>query len=183
MARTMRRKKLRRAAMIAGAAPQPQPGNGRRRANHVGIAHARSNPPPRARRPDVRYPIIPSLQRWLKLHGSGTDGEIARTASAKRLGTSLQYLIQLGLGFRRASMPLAIKIERASHGMVPVEDLIPDADWSYLRTRKPTAGTSSSTSPSPTAEAGPPRRRRPGRPRTRERRRNSRNGIERNAAL
>jgi DNA-binding transcriptional regulator YdaS (Cro superfamily) len=83
-----------------------------------------------------KYPRVKALQRYLKMFGHGEDGREGRTSFAKRLGTTTSYLVHLGLGNRRASMELAIKIEQESHKLVTVEDMLPSADWGYLATRK-----------------------------------------------
>ena len=79
---------------------------------------------------------VKSLQKYLRAYGTGLDGRRLREAFAKRAGTTLGYLAQIAWGFRKTSADLSIRIERASHGLVPIEDLRPDLDLSYLTTRK-----------------------------------------------
>jgi len=83
-----------------------------------------------------KYRAVPKLKKFLKMYGKGMEGKRERNAFAERIGTSLQYLVHVGLGHRRVSMELAVKIERATHGFVSVEDLYPSKDWEYLSTRR-----------------------------------------------
>lgn len=91
-----------------------------------------SAPARRARR-------VQSLQRFLKAYGKGEQARKRREAFAARVGTTLAYLVHLAWGFRQASTDLAIKIERASHGLVTLEDMRPDMNWEYLASRRPSA--------------------------------------------
>jgi DNA-binding transcriptional regulator YdaS (Cro superfamily) len=60
-----------------------------------------------------------------------------REAFACRCGTSVAHLRNIAYG-KTCGEALAIAIDRESSGRVPVEDLRPDVDWSYLRgTAKP----------------------------------------------
>lgn len=59
-----------------------------------------------------------------------------RQAFAKRCGTSAGYLIQLAGRHRKPSPTLAVTIERETKGAISCEELLPDMDWAYLRTRK-----------------------------------------------
>lgn len=88
-----------------------------------------------------RYPRVHSLQKFLRAYGVGVEGAQGRQDFAQRLGTSVAYLVQLGLGYRQASMELAVKVERMSHGMVKAEELVPNADWEYLASRRRVAAT------------------------------------------
>lgn len=54
---------------------------------------------------------------------------------AKRCGTSVDYLKQIASGTRRPGAKLAVDIERESLGAVPVEELLPEVDWAYLRAK------------------------------------------------
>ena len=83
----------------------------------------------------VKHRRVASLQRYLAAYGTGGEGRSAREALAKRVGTTLAYLIHLGYGFRTASPKLAADIERHTHGQVRVEELRPDIDWAYLARR------------------------------------------------
>lgn len=85
--------------------------------------------------PAKRARRIKTLQKFLRAYGAGSDGRRLREQFAKRVGTTLPYLVHLAWGFRQASTELAIKIERASHGLVPLEDMRPDLDWAYLSRR------------------------------------------------
>lgn len=60
-----------------------------------------------------------------------------RAAFARKLGIAPAFLSQLEHGKRRVSAPLAVAIERDSNGAVTVEELRPDDDWAYVRTRTP----------------------------------------------
>jgi Putative antitoxin of bacterial toxin-antitoxin system, YdaS/YdaT len=90
----------------------------------------RAVPVPRAKPRRVR-----SLQKFLKAYGPGAEGARLRTQFAKRMGTSLPYLIAIAWGYRIASVGMAIKIERASHGLVTREDLRPEEDWASFAPR------------------------------------------------
>lgn len=83
----------------------------------------------------ARSACVQSLREFLRAYGVGEEGREDREAFAARCGTSLAYLIQLGLGFRRCAMDTALAIEKASHGIVRAEDLCPQADWAYLTRR------------------------------------------------
>ena len=78
---------------------------------------------------------VPALGKWLHDYGAGSTGRQARIAFAQRLGTSLAYLLHLVSGRRQASMEMALMIEKETHGEVTVEQLTPDADWSYVTQR------------------------------------------------
>lgn len=52
---------------------------------------------------------------------------VARFADA--VGTKVIYLRQIGYGFRRPSMRLALLIEHASHGLITARELRPDLPW------------------------------------------------------
>lgn len=82
-----------------------------------------------------RGPAVHALKKFLRAYGSGGNGNLARREFAQRLGTSEPYLVQLGLGYRRASLEMAINIERATHGLVRAEALYPSFDWAYLARR------------------------------------------------
>lgn len=87
-----------------------------------------------------RFRRVQSLTKWLKAHGSGEEGRLAREAFAARVGTTLPYLVHIALGNRRVSMELAVKIEKASHGQVSAEELFPSADWEWIKSRRLAAG-------------------------------------------
>ena len=70
---------------------------------------------------------------WLSL------SDIERSALADSCKTSVGHLRNIAYG-KTCGEALAIAIDRESSGRVPVEDLRPDVDWSYLRgTSKPAA--------------------------------------------
>jgi DNA-binding transcriptional regulator YdaS (Cro superfamily) len=52
---------------------------------------------------------------------------------AERCGTSLGYLRKALSTKERIAESTAIALDRESGGRVPVEDVRPDVDWSYLR--------------------------------------------------
>ena len=83
-----------------------------------------------------KFRRVVSLQKWLKAYGKGDAGRKEREGFAQRLGTSHAYLVHVGLGLRRVSMEMAVKIDRATYGTVSVEDLHPSEDWDYLARRK-----------------------------------------------
>lgn len=56
-------------------------------------------------------------------------------AFAERCDTSLSYLRKAISKKHNLGMGLVICIERESAGQVRGEDLLPDLDWKYLRTR------------------------------------------------
>ena len=84
-----------------------------------------------------RYKRVPSLAQFLRAYGRGAEAQKSREAFAQRVGTSLQYLVQLHLGIRKTRAELALRIERHTHGLVRAEELCADFDWAYLATRKP----------------------------------------------
>jgi len=81
---------------------------------------------------------IESLHRFLREEsraaGKGHTIE-ARERFARRCGTSVQYLTQLALGIRQAQPDIAIRIEKASYGLVRAEDLCSEFDWHYAKLR------------------------------------------------
>lgn len=54
---------------------------------------------------------------------------------ALRCDTSVEYLFQIGYGNRKPKAALAISLERETRGAVRCEDILPEADWAYLRTQ------------------------------------------------
>lgn len=56
-----------------------------------------------------------------------------RQAFAAGTGYSLRSLENVGYKTAAAGPKMAIAIERESGGLVPVELICPDADWSYIR--------------------------------------------------
>lgn len=82
-----------------------------------------------------RYPIIEELRAWMRAYGYGAEANQAREEFAGRCGTTAQYLIQLGLGYRQASLEMAVEIDKQTHGLVPAEVVNPNCDWDYLRQR------------------------------------------------
>ena len=78
---------------------------------------------------------VKSLQRFLRAYGAGIEGASLRHVFAKRMGTSLPYLIALAWGYRIASVSMAVKIEGATHGLVKREDLRPEENWAAFAPR------------------------------------------------
>jgi len=81
---------------------------------------------------------VESLHRYLReeSRAAGVGNTVkARKRFAKRCGTSVQYLVQLALGIRKAQPAIAIRIEQASYGLVRAEDLCEDFDWHYAKLR------------------------------------------------
>lgn len=56
-----------------------------------------------------------------------------RESFAKRCESSVDYLFQVAYGNRKSKARLTIAIERESARKVTCEDLLPDADWKYVR--------------------------------------------------
>lgn len=78
---------------------------------------------------------VKSLQRFLRAYGPGSEGARLRHAFAKRMDTSLPYLIAIAWGYRIASVVMSVKIENATHGLVAREDMRPEEDWAALAPR------------------------------------------------
>ncbi len=57
----------------------------------------------------------------------------ALDALAARCGTTAGQLKQVAYGYRRASVVLAVSLERETEGSVTCEQLRADVDWAYLR--------------------------------------------------
>lgn len=57
----------------------------------------------------------------------------AQEAYAERCDTSIGYLRKALSTKERIAESTAIALDRESGGVVPVEDIRPDVDWSYLR--------------------------------------------------
>ena len=57
-----------------------------------------------------------------------SKAEIETLAAAT--GTKPIYLRQVGTGFRRPSIALALKLEHASSGLITARELRPDLPWS-----------------------------------------------------
>lgn len=74
------------------------------------------------------------MQDLSRAAGRGDTLE-ARREFARRCSSSVQYLVQLYLGIRRAQPAIAIRIEQASYGLVRAEDLCRDFDWTYAKMR------------------------------------------------
>lgn len=55
---------------------------------------------------------------------------------AERCETTAGQLKQIAYGNRRASVRLAVSLERETQGKVTCEQLRPDVDWAYLRGSK-----------------------------------------------
>lgn len=103
---------------------------GRRRAGPV---KAHNSTPRTMHDGRSKYPIIEPLREYMRAWGLGVEGDLAREEFAQRIGTSVQYLHQLGLGYRQASLELALAIDKHSHGLVPAVRIRPDIDWAHVR--------------------------------------------------
>lgn len=57
----------------------------------------------------------------------------ARDPFAKRVGTSFDYLRQIGYGNRPCPEKIAINLERESNRILLCEELCPEADWAFIR--------------------------------------------------
>lgn len=68
------------------------------------------------------------LKEYLKAHGSSE-----RNRLAKALGTHVQQITNFAYGYRHPNIPSAIQINRLTGGIVTLEDLRPDIDWSQMR--------------------------------------------------
>lgn len=65
-----------------------------------------------------------NLQHYLKQH----RGQAARDL-AQATGTSVGYLREISYGLRRPSAEMALKLERASGGLITARDIRPDLPW------------------------------------------------------
>jgi len=104
--------------------------------------------------PEQRIPVE-SLRHYMadlsRAAGRG-DTLQARREFARRCNSSVQYLVQLYLGIRRAQPAIALRIEQASYGLVRAEDLCRDFDWTYAKMR---GGKSPRSTPPLEAEVAP----------------------------
>lgn len=57
----------------------------------------------------------------------------ARDPFAKRVGTSFDYLRQIGYGNRPCPEKIAINLERESNRILLCEELCPETDWAFIR--------------------------------------------------
>jgi DNA-binding transcriptional regulator YdaS (Cro superfamily) len=79
----------------------------------------------------------------------------ARAAYAAACGTTEGYLRKAVSRDQKFNAELCISLERESGGAVRCEDLLPDADWAYIRSQAVVASMSRrSTDPKPLL-AGP----------------------------
>ncbi len=62
-------------------------------------------------------------------------GKPEREAFARKCGTSLGMLQQVGGGHRNCSINLAVGIDKATDGRVDFRDMFPDLDWGYVEKR------------------------------------------------
>ncbi|MCU4436128.1 helix-turn-helix domain-containing protein [Acinetobacter bereziniae] len=60
-----------------------------------------------------------------------------REIFASACGTTVGQILQIMYGNRKSNPALAIAIDRESKGLVPCEELCPEADFQYLRNLKP----------------------------------------------
>lgn len=58
-----------------------------------------------------------------------------REGFASRCKTSIDYLRQVAYGNRKCGESLAILIDKESQGVVSMEELRPDVDWGYVRSK------------------------------------------------
>jgi DNA-binding transcriptional regulator YdaS (Cro superfamily) len=59
-----------------------------------------------------------------------------RAAFATACGSNYYQFLRIAYGNRRATPMLAMAIERQSHGEVTCEEMCPEFDWTYARSRK-----------------------------------------------
>lgn len=69
-----------------------------------------------------------SLHAYIKVLDKAKLDELAT-----RCSTTAGQLKQIAYGHRRASVVLAVSLERETQGFVTCEQLRPDVDWAYLR--------------------------------------------------
>ena len=69
-----------------------------------------------------------SLHAYIKVLDKAKLDELAA-----RCSTTAGQLKQIAYGHRRASVVLAVSLERETQGSVTCEQLRPDVDWAYLR--------------------------------------------------
>lgn len=55
-----------------------------------------------------------------------------RSAFAKKIGVTVRHLENVAHGYRKASVTVALRIERATKGMVRRTDVLPNYDWKSL---------------------------------------------------
>lgn len=72
-----------------------------------------------------------SLHAYIKILDKATLDDLA-----ERCETTAGQLKQIAYGNRRASVRLAVSLERETQGKVTCEQLRPDVDWAYLRGSK-----------------------------------------------
>ena len=58
-----------------------------------------------------------------------------RESFARRIGTSWAYVTQLASGHRRPGARVAVAVEKATKGVVRVEELLPEVEWKVIRGR------------------------------------------------
>ena len=72
-----------------------------------------------------------SLHSYIKILDKAKLEELAA-----RCETTAGQLKQIAYGNRRASVRLAVSLERETQGKITCEQLRPDVDWAYLRGSK-----------------------------------------------
>jgi DNA-binding transcriptional regulator YdaS (Cro superfamily) len=88
------------------------------------------------------------MDKLLKYLNSLSKDE--RAAYALACGTSEGYLRKAVSRGQEFKAELCIALERESDGSVRCEDLLPDADWAYIRSQSASSGMSRrSTDPKP----------------------------------
>lgn len=68
------------------------------------------------------------LRTYLNAAPRGAGAQLARD-----LGVAPETVSQWKAGSKRPSIEHAIRVERITRGVVRVEDLRPDMDWSFMR--------------------------------------------------
>jgi DNA-binding transcriptional regulator YdaS (Cro superfamily) len=118
-------------------------------------AHRKSAAEREGRIPPRQRVHVQSLRKYLKdeSRAAGHGHTVAaQERFAKRCGTSVQYLVQLALGIRKAQPAIAIRIEQASYGLVRAEDLCTSFDWHYAKLRDTRARSPAPEPPPPLVE-------------------------------
>ncbi len=59
-----------------------------------------------------------------------------KTSMAESMGRPPTYLSRQLAGDRAFTVADCVAVEKYTHGAVRCEDLLPDIDWAYLRTRR-----------------------------------------------
>lgn len=90
------------------------------------------------------------MDKLLKFLNSLSKEE--RASYCEACGTTEGYLRKAASKHQSFRAELCILLERESDGVVRCEDLLPDADWAYIRSKtRPAGALSRSTDPVPDA--------------------------------